>query len=305
LRTLLRAFAADIVQTLGYASRLSAVWSALSRCPHPIVYFVTAGGRWLGIETLITPHTTSEFICKIPSTLYVATCVRTRPSADSRDPADVAGLCPIMLITSQSRIGWRLAIATPPRPSPSESAAIRPCFIRNLHRRPSAARCHPTIPIAQSRRLILAQSGLCEVALATARGARACHATSHNPLDSHAVVIRPRAGDSKSRSSHDVAVGRATSRAYSRNQSIPFTSAASCDAVSRITPSLICGRRKAPVLQPLPEQHQPGSVPGHDFEAVRPLRPEDENRLENGSCTSFSRTSYFPAQNWCFRDCGR
>src|SRR5208337_3590246 len=64
--------------------------------------------------------------------------------------------------------------------------------------------------------------------------------------DSRAVVISPSADDSKGRSAHDVAVGRATSRACSRDQSIPSTSAASCDAVSRITPSLIGGHRNAP-----------------------------------------------------------
>src|SRR5262249_60385515 len=45
---------------------------------------------------------------------------------------------------------------------------------------------------------------------------------------------------------HDAAVGRATSRAYNRDQSIPSSSAAICDAVNRITPSLIGGQRKAP-----------------------------------------------------------
>ena len=40
---------------------------------------------------------------------------------------------------------------------------------------------------------------------------------------------------------HDVALGRTISAACSCDQSIPSTSAASCDAVSRITPSLIGG----------------------------------------------------------------
>ena len=33
-----------------------------------------------------------------------------------------------------------------------------------------------------------------------------------------------------------------------------------------------------PVLQPLPEQHQSGPVPGQDLQTVRPLRTEDEDR---------------------------
>src|SRR5215472_284679 len=32
------------------------------------------------------------------------------------------------------------------------------------------------------------------------------------------------------------------------------------------------------LLQPLPQQHQPGPVPGQDLQTVRPLRAEDENR---------------------------
>src|SRR5215204_1454006 len=32
------------------------------------------------------------------------------------------------------------------------------------------------------------------------------------------------------------------------------------------------------MLQPLPQQHQPGPVPGQDLQAVRPLRAEDEDR---------------------------
>src|ERR1700747_630182 len=32
------------------------------------------------------------------------------------------------------------------------------------------------------------------------------------------------------------------------------------------------------LLQPLPQQHQPGLVPGQDLQTVRPLRAEDENR---------------------------
>ena len=64
--------------------------------------------------------------------------------------------------------------------------------------------------------------------------------------DSRAVVTRNVQPDSISRSSHDVAVGRATSRACNRDQSIPSTSAASCEAVKRITPSVIGGHRNAP-----------------------------------------------------------
>jgi hypothetical protein len=48
------------------------------------------------------------------------------------------------------------------------------------------------------------------------------------------------------RRAHDVAVGCAMSRACRRDQSIPSTSAASCDTLSRITPSLIGGQVKPP-----------------------------------------------------------
>src|SRR5271157_4660980 len=64
--------------------------------------------------------------------------------------------------------------------------------------------------------------------------------------DSHSVVPRNVWSDSISHSSHDVALGRGTSYACRRDQSIPSTSAASCDAVNRITPSLIGGHRNAP-----------------------------------------------------------
>ena len=48
--------------------------------------------------------------------------------------------------------------------------------------------------------------------------------------------------------------------------------------VSRITPSVTGGHRNAPLLEPLPEQHQPGPVPGQDFQSVRSLRAEHKNR---------------------------
>jgi hypothetical protein len=48
LRALFRTFSPDIVQTFGYASRLSAVWSAVKGGPHPVVHFVTSGGPAVG-----------------------------------------------------------------------------------------------------------------------------------------------------------------------------------------------------------------------------------------------------------------
>src|SRR5262245_4465954 len=58
---------------------------------------------------------------------------------------------------------------------------------------------------------------------------------------------------------------------------MPSTSAASCDADNRITPSL---RRPAEgaVLEPLPEQHQPGPIPGQNLQTISPLRAEDVDR---------------------------
>jgi hypothetical protein len=44
LQALLQEFSPDVVQTFGYASRLSAVWAALGKNPYPIVHFVTSGG---------------------------------------------------------------------------------------------------------------------------------------------------------------------------------------------------------------------------------------------------------------------
>jgi hypothetical protein len=59
-------------------------------------------------------------------------------------------------------------------------------------------------------------------------------------------VTRDARPDSIRRRTYDVAVGRTTSWACRRDQSIPSTSAVSCDAVSRITPSLIGSHRNAP-----------------------------------------------------------
>ena len=56
---------------------------------------------------------------------------------------------------------------------------------------------------------------------------------------------------------HDVALGRTISAACSCDQSIPSTSAASCDAVNRITPSLIggqCSSRFHNSTRPVPSQ---------------------------------------------------
>src|SRR6516225_6402534 len=109
--------------------------------------------------------------------------------------------------------------------------------------------------------------------------------------DSRAIVIRPRAGDSKGRSAHDVAVGRATSRACRRDQSIPSTSAASCDAVSRIMPSLIGGHRKAPCSSRFQNSTRPD--PSHAKIFTRSARLHRNTKIvpENGSSPSASRTS--------------
>ena len=45
------------------------------------------------------------------------------------------------------------------------------------------------------------------------------------------------------------------------------------------------------MLQPFPEQHQAGPVPGHDLQSIRPLRPKDENRPRERIVPSCSRTS--------------
>ncbi len=68
--------------------------------------------------------------------------------------------------------------------------------------------------------------------------------------------------------------------ACSRDQSKPSTSAASCEAESRITPSLIGGQRNAPCSKPLPQQHQAGPVPGEDLQPVGSLAAEDEDRAQ-------------------------
>ena len=44
LHTTLRDFAPDVIQTFGYASRLSAVWATLGKLPYAIAHFVSSGG---------------------------------------------------------------------------------------------------------------------------------------------------------------------------------------------------------------------------------------------------------------------
>jgi hypothetical protein len=59
---------------------------------------------------------------------------------------------------------------------------------------------------------------------------------------------------------------------------MPSTSAASCDALNRITPSLIGGQRKAPRSSRFQNSARPDPSQGQDLQAARPLRPEDEDR---------------------------
>src|SRR5258705_5768708 len=65
--------------------------------------------------------------------------------------------------------------------------------------------------------------------------------------DSRTAVLFSNPPDSRSRSTHDVAVGRTISRACNLDQSIPSTSAANCADVSRITPLVTGGHLNAPL----------------------------------------------------------
>ena len=96
--------------------------------------------------------------------------------------------------------------------------------------------------------------------------------------------------DSLSRRFHDVAVGRAMSRACRRPQSIPSTSTASCDAVSRITPSLSGGQRKPPCSSRFQNSTRPDPSQARIFR--RSARFDRKMKIvpENGSCPSLSRT---------------
>ena len=105
------------------------------------------------------------------------------------------------------------------------------------------------------------------------------------------TFVRPtRSLDSISRGSHDVAVGRTTSRACRRDQSIPSTSAASCGTVSRITPSLTGGHRKPPCSSRFQNRTSPD--PSHAKIFSRSARFDRKMKIvpENGSCPSASRT---------------
>ncbi len=65
------------------------------------------------------------------------------------------------------------------------------------------------------------------------------------------------------------AAGAVVSRAsWTRRQSSPSSSAESCAAVSRITPSSIAGQRNAPVLQTLGEEADAGAVPEHQLDPI-------------------------------------
>ena len=91
--------------------------------------------------------------------------------------------------------------------------------------------------------------------------------------------------------SHDAAVGRGTSCACRRDQSNPSTRAASCDAVSRITPSLIGGQRNVPCSSRFQNSASPDPSQARIFR--RSARFDRKMKIvpENGSCRSCSRTS--------------
>jgi hypothetical protein len=79
-------------------------------------------------------------------------------------------------------------------------------------------------------------------------------------------------------------------RDIARVQARPIHSVDECGELRSAQPHHpIADRRPAerPLLEPLPQQHQAGPVPGQDLQAIRSLRPEDEDR----SCRSCSRTS--------------
>ena len=109
--------------------------------------------------------------------------------------------------------------------------------------------------------------------------------------DSCSVVTHNLQPDSKNHSSHDVAVGRLTSRACRRDQSMPSTNAASCADVSRITPSVTGGHRNAFCSSRFHNSTRP--EPSHATIFILSARFERNTKSvpENGSCPSVSRTS--------------
>ena len=164
-------------------------------------------------------------------------------------------------VPSVSRISW--AQAYPTRPikivvpyAPGGSSDV---IARNVAERMRASLGQP----------ILIENSACNASISVGSSG-AILLTRDTESDSRAVVARDAPPDSIRRSAHDVAVGRATSRAYSRDQSIPSTSAASCDALNRITPSLIGGRRNA--LAPAVSRTAPGRTrPRRRFLAGPPV----------------------------------
>ena len=108
--------------------------------------------------------------------------------------------------------------------------------------------------------------------------------------DSRSVVTNNLRPDSISHSSYDVAVGRVTSCACRRDQSIPSTSAASCADVSRITPSVTGGHRNAPCSSRF--QYNTRPEPSQTKIFTRSVRFERNTKTvpENGSFPSVSLT---------------
>jgi hypothetical protein len=104
--------------------------------------------------------------------------------------------------------------------------------------------------------------------------------------DSYAAVNRDCTSLIQNIASHAIAAGAAISRACSRDQSSPSTSAASCEALNRIVP--IADRRPAErsLLQPLPDQHQARPVPRDDLDTIGAFAPENEIVPENPSSPS-------------------
>src|SRR5487761_1647066 len=97
--------------------------------------------------------------------------------------------------------------------------------------------------------------------------------------------------DSISHSSHNVAVGRATSRACNLDQSIPSTSAASCEALSRISPPITGGHLKFPFSSRFQNSTSPDPSQAKIFKRSARLQRKTKIVPENGSCPSCSRTS--------------
>src|SRR5487761_215165 len=97
--------------------------------------------------------------------------------------------------------------------------------------------------------------------------------------------------DSISHSSHNVAVGRATSRACNLDQSIPSTSAASCEALSRISPPITGGHLKFPFSSRFQNNTSPDPSQAKIFKRSARLQRKTKIVPENGSCPSCSRTS--------------